>query len=187
MSGSGKTGNGRGNNRKRHKRRANENDTWQKGIPGQGNGSYFRSDSPNRGASLKRSGELTRDDKLAFVERPRWVPPKINTEPLPISICPWCGKPIRDMFSAIADKDTGVPVHFDCVTARIAFGEKLEKGDTIAYIGGGRFGVISFGNSGLSQNRTEYRDFTIKKVIEWESKEKRAEWRSVISDHFSVT
>jgi hypothetical protein len=91
------------------------------------------------------------------------------------------------MSSAIADKDTGVPVHFDCVTARITFGEKLEKGETVAYIGGGRFGVISFVNSGVSQNKTEHGDFTIKRIIEWESKDKRAEWRSVICDHFSVT
>jgi hypothetical protein len=92
------------------------------------------------------------------------------------------------MPSAIADKDTGVPVHFDCVTARITIGEKLEKGETVAYIGGGRFGIVSFGGgSGYSQNKTEQGDFTIKKIIEWEAKDKRADWRSVICDHFSVT
>ena len=109
----------------------------------------------------------------------------MSTDPLPVSDCPCCGKPIRDISSAIADKYTGNPVHFDCVTARIATGERLEKGDIVAYIGGGRFGIVSFGNSGASH--TTDRNFTIKKVIEWENKDKRAEWRSEISDHYSVT
>jgi hypothetical protein len=102
------------------------------------------------------------------------------------------------MFSAIADKDSGVPVHFDCVSARIAFGEKLEKGESIAYIGGGRFGIVSFGNSagktGMPQESRQDRsspqagrDFTIRKIIEWEKMDKRAEWRSLICEHFSVT
>jgi hypothetical protein len=95
------------------------------------------------------------------------------------------------------------------VAARIAFGEKLEKGDAIAYIGAGRFGIVSFGSSGASsrfspdgsshdsgksENPSEAqnhpvanRGFTIKKIIEWENKDHRAEWRSVICDHYSVT
>lgn len=152
----------------------------------------------------------------------------MSTAPLPVSVCPWCEKPIRDMSSAIADKETGVPVHFDCVTARIAFGEKLEKGEVIAYIGGGRFGIVCFDSSAVAQlgddrlSRTSSasgappgvlvigsnnkaldqtqaggrhyrgtipgnRDFTIKKIIEWENKDNRAEWRSVICDHYSIT
>ena len=187
MNSNGKAGNGRGNNRRRHRKRGGDGEIWQKGNPGQVNGASYRTDNPNRGGFPKRSGENVMEERIAFIERPRWIPPKINLEPLPVSICPWCGKPIRDMPSAIADKDTGVPVHFDCVTARITFGEKLEKGETVAYIGGGRFGIVSFGGSGFSQNRTEHGDFTIKRIIEWESKEKRAEWRSLICDHFSVT
>ena len=187
MSSNGKAGNGRGNNRRRHRKRTGEGEAWQKGNPGQANGAYYRPDNPNRGNFPKRNGENAREERIGFIERPRWIPPKLNTEPLPVSICPWCGKPIRDMSSAIADKDTGVPVHFDCVTARIAFGEKLEKGEAVAYIGGGRFGIISFGGGGFTQNKTEHGDFTIKKIIEWESKDKRAEWRAVICDHFSVT
>jgi len=187
MSSNGKAGNGRGNNRRRHRRRPNDGEIWQKGNPGQAIGASYRGENPNRGGSPKRSGDNIMEERVAYIERPRWIPPKINLEPLPVSICPWCGKPIRDMPSAMADKDTGVPVHFDCVTARITYGEKLEKGETVAYIGGGRFGIVSFGSSGFSQNKTDYSDFTIKRIIEWESKDKRADWRIVICDHFSVT
>jgi len=118
----------------------------------------------------------------------------------------------------MADKDTGDPVHFDCVTARIASGESLEQGETIAYIGAGRFGVVSSGNRdfpGRAQDHIQTtgqepaaesrtgaapagrgssseslywnHDFKIKKVIEWENKDKRAVWRTTISEHYSVT
>ena len=213
MSSSGRAGNGRADRKKQLKRR--DNDAWQDGdYSGRASGGEPRSGRGQTGAHVKgnnyyKKGGEVRGDRVSFVERPKWIPPKANTEPLPVSECLWCGKPIRDISSAIADKDTGAPVHFDCVAARIAFGEKLEKGDTIAYIGAGRFGIVSFGSSGASsrfspddsshdsgksENPSEAqnhpianRGFTIKKIIEWENKDKRAEWRSVICDHYSVT
>jgi len=114
----------------------------------------------------------------------------MNTEPLPVPDCSWCGEPIRDITLAIADRDTGAPVHFECVAARIATGEFLENGDTVTYIGGGRFAVACFGTvspDAPGASRAAGRDFKIKKIIEWENKDKRAEWRSLISDHYSVT
>ena len=222
MSGSGKAGNGRGNNRRRPFRRRDKNsDTWQEGdafrdgrSPAQGNYVSGRNDASgrsgaserrtrepvsenqnrqNRGGLFRRGGDNARGERVSFVERPKWVPPKINTEPLPVPNCPWCGKPIRDLFQAISDRDTGAPVHFDCVAARIAGGERLEKGEAITYLGGGRFGIVCFGSPSYSRDSPDRgsfpagHDFRIKKIIEWEDKEKRAEWRSVISDHYSVT
>ena len=218
MSSSGKAGSGRGNNRKRSFRRRG-NETWTDGdFRGKNAGGEPRSSraqTPVKGTSSspKKSAENPRGDRVSYYERPKWIPPKVNTEPLPVSDCPWCGKPIRDMFSAIADKDTGYPVHFDCVTARIAFAERLEKGDIVAYIGGGRFAIVSFDSTGSSSSGdkqgvlpaelhggpdnmqlrasltavTAGRSFVIKKIIEWENKDKRAEWRSAICDHYSVT
>ena len=199
MSNSGKAGNGRINNRKRLFRRR-DNDAWQEsegrnqGVDARSN----RSQTPSKGNNAYNRGGGERLERLSYYERPKWIPPKMSSDPLPVPECPWCGKPIRDMSSAIADKDTGSPVHFDCVTARIAFGERLEKGDSIAYIGGGRFGIVGLGAAGghrpLAADGAETHDrsvlsrsFIIKKIIEWENKDKRAEWRSVICDHYSVT
>ncbi|MDR2371024.1 MAG: hypothetical protein LBD71_06060 [Treponema sp.] len=105
----------------------------------------------------------------------------MSGEPIPTPDCPWCGKPIRDISSAIQDKASGRAVHFDCVIERITGGESLEPGDAVAYIGGGRFGVVHF------NNLPDTKDFKIKKILEWEDKENRAEWRKTISDHFSMT
>ena len=227
MSGNGKAGNGRGNNRSGNnhrrpfRRRSKENNSWQENNDSERNDnthpSAWAAETPtddhlraaghqgkraqNRRNFSKRNNENSRAEKTPFIERPKWVPPKMNTDPLPVPDCPWCNKPIKDISLAIADKDTGAPVHFECVTARIAAGENLKKGETITYIGGGRFGIVSFGNEdstqsspeGLtsdSQSRsppTEGHDFKIKKIIEWENKDKKAEWRSVICEHYSIT
>jgi hypothetical protein len=81
----------------------------------------------------------------------------------------------------VADRNSGEPVHFDCIIARISEGELLEQGDAVSYIGGGRFGIVHFNDPRDIQN------FKIKKILEWEDKENRAEWRRSISDHYSVT
>ena len=227
MSGNGKAENGRGNRRKRPFRRQNRDNNARQddgassrnGVssdrkaPGmgrpaplsghsQGTGRKNHSENQgryNRGASSRRGGENSRREKAPFFERPKWVPPKVNTEPLPVPDCPWCGKPIRDISLAITDRNNDAPVHFECVTAKIAEEEHLEKGDTVTYIGGGRFAVVSFGGvepkvreaqdsrTAIRESSIRGHDFKIKKIIEWEDTEKRAEWRSKICDHFSVT
>ena len=219
MSGSGRAGNGRGNNRRRPFRRRNrDNNNWQeRGVSDKSGGternlSSERSVNPEKNEAFavvqgkklqgrsdyaKRGSENTRGERPSFLERPKWVPPKVNTDPLPVPDCPWCGKPIREISLAMADKDTGVPVHFECVTSRIARGENLEKGDAVIYIGGGRFGIVSFGNEDAprvspaspagSSADSQDRDFKIKKIIEWENKEKKADWRSAICEHYSIT
>ena len=157
---SGKGEDNRGNRRKSWRRRGGNNQENQERQNG------------NAG---------TEKNKAAFYDRPKWIPPQISPEPLPSPDCPYCGKPIRDIASALADKGTGVPVHFDCIISRIVRDEVLEKGDVVAYIGGGRFGVVHFNSPG------EIKKFTIKRIHEWENKDNRAEWRTLVSDHYSIT
>jgi hypothetical protein len=121
-----------------------------------------------------------------MIDRPKWVPVKPPAVPLPSGDCPLCGKPIKDIAQAITDKSSGSPAHFDCIIARIAQGETLDRGDAVAYIGGGRFGVIHY-DSPQDNTAQGRRDFKITKILEWENKENRAEWRKTVADHFSVT
>jgi hypothetical protein len=164
VNGSGKGGN---NRRRPFKRRERENTPLQ--------------DSPAKQG--RRGAENARYDKNrgAIFERPKWTPPKAPSEPLPVLNCAYCGKPIKDAAAALSDRHSGSPVHFDCVLDRIAGEEILEKGDAVTYIGGGRFGVVHFNNP------QDTRNFTIKKILEWENKEIRAGWRKTISEHYSET
>jgi hypothetical protein len=178
------------------------------GRKGQDSGSYGspKGRRTNPAADLPLFQDHRHDKSGVFFERLKWKAPQLSTDPIPQPACPYCGKPIKDMSVAIADKNTGEPVHFDCVAARIAEGETLESGDTVAYIGGGRFGIVHFpgmirkqGNFGSPdgggadqdsgrRNSGAYdtKNFRIKKIFEWEDKENRAPWRKDIGDHFSV-
>jgi hypothetical protein len=134
-------------------------------------------------AERKKKADKFRYDKTQGIiyERPQWTPVKPPADPLPSPVCPICGKPIKDISSAVTEKNSGEPAHFDCIIAKIAGQETLEQGDRIAYIGGGRFGVVHFNTP------QDGRNFKIKRIFEWEDKENRAEWRGNIADHFSVT
>lgn len=94
-------------------------------------------------------------------------------------ICPKCGQPITDMASAIADKTTGQPMHFDCVLEQVKQSEPTGENEKIAYIGQGRFAVLYY------ENIRDQRHFTIKKIIEWESREQQASWREELSGLYS--
>jgi hypothetical protein len=168
MSGSARGGN---NRRKPFKRRD------RAGDEAAGNGRNSWQDN------FSRKGRKQETDfaGTSYFERPRWSPVKLPPISLTVSDCPICGKPIKDISSALTDKASGNPAHFDCVLGKIANTEIREKGDVISYLGGGRFGVVHYANS------HDVKGFKIKKIIEWEDKENRADWRKNLADHFSVT
>ena len=131
--------------------------------------------------SLLLSRRRMPDGEKNALERPRWTAPKPLNIPLPVLHCIRCGQPINDAHAAMADRRNGEPVHFDCVMAELLEKETLEKGDSLSYIGGGRFGIVQMnGRNG----ETAY--FTIKKIVEWEDKENRASWRNAFADHYSL-
>ena len=94
-------------------------------------------------------------------------------------ICPKCGQPITDIASAIADKSTGQPLHFDCVLNQVKQSEPTGENEKVAYIGQGRFAVLQY------ENIRDQRHFTIKKIIEWEDRDTKSEWRGELSELYS--
>ncbi len=102
--------------------------------------------------------------------------PKLDTP-----ICAFCGEPILDLPSAMCNKETLEPVHFDCVLQKLNESEKLGENEKITYIGQGRFAVAYF------ENPHDLRRFKIQRIIEWEDREKKAEWRNEIASMFSQT
>lgn len=132
-----------------------------------------------RGGSPKKTGKEQGNDKGLNV-RHRWTAPKLRSDPIPTPLCAYCNETIKDLAAALTDKN-GDAIHFGCARKRIADGEPLGKGDTVTYIGGGRFGIVRFENPHVPGK------FKIKKIIEWEEKDKRVPWRSHIADHFSLT
>lgn len=94
-------------------------------------------------------------------------------------VCPMCGQAITDISSAMADKASGKPVHFDCALNKVKESEKLSENEKISYIGQGRFAVLYY------ENMRDQRTFSIKKIIEWEDREQQSEWREELSGLYS--
>ena len=89
-------------------------------------------------------------------------------------VCALCGELIKETASSLALPESGEPAHFDCVMKKLSETETLEEGDSIAYLGGGNFGIIRKS----SQNST---GFEIKKKIDFENKENIGAWRKKLS------
>jgi hypothetical protein len=162
MSGNEKGGNNRRNFQHREKDKNKER--WGK-------------DSRKKGNDGPRSAKA----RAPMANRPKWVPPAMPSEPIPVPECPCCGKPIRDITAALTDRNSGEAIHFDCALVQLTENETLERGDVVTYIGAGRFGVVHF----VSPNNP--RGFAIKRIFEWENKENRAEWRKSLADYYSIT
>jgi hypothetical protein len=162
MNGTGREG----NNRRRFNKHRDRDENWSR-----------------EGRDGRKKDNQPRYDKQRgiLVERPKWSAPKISHDPLPPLECSFCGKPIKDMALAVNDKSSGTPVHFDCIIAQLMKTERIERGDVITYIGGGRFGIVHF------DNPHDHRRFQIKKIFEYEDKDARAEWRNILADRYSTT
>lgn len=93
-------------------------------------------------------------------------------------ICPICGKEIKDIESAIADKQSGAPAHFDCVAKCVEKAEKLNENEKIVYIGQGKFAVVRYEGD-------DEKSIHIERKIEWEAEGASIPWRHEISNLFS--
>lgn len=90
-----------------------------------------------------------------------------------LKICQVCGKPIFDLAGAIASRDDGEPIHFDCAIDILSKEETLAPGEKIIYIGSGSFAVCYQNQGGKLE---------IRRKIRWEAAGSIQPWRkSMIS------
>ncbi len=147
-----------------------------------------RREGRGRGDAASRAGAPARPDAVAAKDFPKQVParrerryePEAAPPPvLPSHVCPRCGEPIQDITSALTDRESGTPIHFDCAVRFLEGAESVSDKQKIVYIGQGRFAVMEFEIPG------DTKKFHIIRTIEWESREHRAEWRADIAGQFS--
>lgn len=93
--------------------------------------------------------------------------------------CPICENAIDNPFTAIAHGDEALPAHFECVIGRLTEMEQLGPDEQIAYIGEGTFAVLHRPN-----DKTSVRP-EIRKLIEYEDKHNKPEWRKELSPGIS--
>jgi len=134
-----------------------------------------KSEQPRENKKVFQFNQSLYEDKESEQQRLNAIQEVKNRE----IICPKCGQPITDIASAIADKSTGLPIHFECALEQVKAAEPTGENEKIAYIGQGRFAVLYY------ENMRDQRHFTIKKIIEWESREQNSQWRDELSGLYS--
>lgn len=155
----------------KNRRNKKHSNNWNNQNKNNQQGNKFTDNKPAK----PQFGRTIFEDQNVVRERQKAIAELKNRE----VICPKCGKQINDIASSLADKASGSPVHFDCVFSEIEKNEKLGQNEKIAYIGQGRFGVLYY------ENIRDQRHFTIKRIIEWEEREKKSEWREELSELYS--
>jgi hypothetical protein len=93
-----------------------------------------------------------------------------------LPVCSFCGKTIRNLTTAIADKEDNTPVHFDCILKKLTEDESLGTNEKICYLGGGSFGIVR------RKPDSDSKHFFIRKRIQFEVQENVLEWRKDISN-----
>lgn len=87
-------------------------------------------------------------------------------------LCPVCRKPVRELRSAIAHRETQEPAHFDCILRVLREENSLAENEKICYLGNGSFGIVQFRSPAGSPVR-----FFVRKRIQYEKTDPAPEWR----------
>lgn len=114
-------------------------------------------------------------------QRQRLAPPVRSEEPPKSTVtynCAICGKPIFDLASALGNRETGEPIHFDCALEKICAEEKLAENEKIVYLGAGFFAVVVYRNGKEGA-------FTVSRKIRWEGENDKQAWRKDLSSYIS--
>lgn len=122
---SNKRNDNRQNERPENKNRFNNNNRRNQNLKKQNN--YSQKD--NRGIEPIRK------------KRPRTIIPyKINE--IQMENCPICNKPINNMSTAIIDRATNTPAHFECILQSLKSRYTLKPNQRMTYVGSGGFAII---------------------------------------------
>ncbi len=132
-----------------------------------------RREDRRRDAERRRGGEGGREpSRGGRRERPTAEPAQTRPAvPLVVPDCPICGKPVRELSSAVTHRASGQPAHFDCIVRELRESNEIGAEEKVCYLGGGSFGVLEFPPPG-GQSR-----FVIKRRIQYEEKETPHDWK----------
>lgn len=93
--------------------------------------------------------------------------------------CPLSGEPIEHILSAVQDPETGRPAVLERAIERVSRNEELGENERLCYIGDGSFGVV------YEERRGKNTVVEIRRRIEYENRNDKAEWRKELSPGIS--
>jgi hypothetical protein len=130
--------------------------------------------NPSKNGNGKSRNHHVRRRKSARSAPPRGAKapspqrPQVERPPQELKICAVCGKPIFDLTGAVASREDGEPIHFDCAVEILWKEEKLAPDERLVYIGSGYFGICAQTTGGKLE---------IRRKIRWESTGTIQPWR----------
>lgn len=110
---------------------------------------------------LRKNQRRRRTEKVKFNKPQR---PQIQ-----FSLCPICGKPVKELSSAITERQSDKPAHFDCILKQLEAAEPPKEKEKYCYLGNGVFGVVKEEQSTLG--------FSIVRKIQYEKNDEIPLWR----------
>lgn len=127
------------------------------------------SHSDARGAGQRRGGRAGQRGTGGRAQADEALPrPAV---PLVIPDCPVCGKPVRELSSALTHRVSRQPAHFDCIVKELRESNEISPDEKLCYLGGGCFGILEFRPPGGPSR------FVIKRRIQYEEKETPQDWK----------
>jgi hypothetical protein len=121
-----------------------------------------------RGGPRRDSSQTLQKGGAGRAPEPRPARPQVV---LPSPDCPLCGKPVRELASALTHRVSRQPAHFDCIVRELRDSTDIAPQEKLCYLGAGSFGILEFRPPGGPSR------FVIKKRIQYEEKELPQEWK----------
>ncbi len=153
-------------------RRGREGDPRREG--GQRRGGQKQDQGRRRGGGRQDGGQIRegrqsgRGSPVRALEEE--APPR-PAVPLVVPDCPVCGKPVRELASALTHRVSRQPAHFDCVVRELRESNEIAPQEKLCYLGDGCFGILEFKAPGGPSR------FVIKRRIQYEEKEAPQDWK----------
>jgi hypothetical protein len=166
----------RRSNRRRHRPQAGPDTPGQR-PPAQPGERAQHGDQPQSGPAPRGGAGQRRDQRQGHGGRQQQKAPDQRPRleiPIVFPDCPVCGKPVRELASALTHRVSRVPAHFECVVRELRDSNEMSPQEKLCYLGGGTFGILEFRPPGGPSR------FVIKKRIQYEEKEYPQDWKKTL-------
>lgn len=133
--------------------------------------------SSSRGRGKRGRRRSKKPQRTPFDPKKHRLPdpiPEREYEPDPLT-----GESVEDIYSAIAEPNTGKPANFESVVKRIEDQEELNEGERVAYLGKGAFGIV------YEEKEKGGKRLVVRKRIQYEDTHEDYPWRKELSPGIS--
>lgn len=137
-----------------------------------------------KNSSSKGSGGRSKRGRRRGQKQQRTFDPQKHKLPDPVpereyEADPITGDPVEDIYSAIAEPNSGKPANLESVIKRLEQQESLKEDERVCYLGKGCFGVVA------EEREKGKKQLVVRKRIQYEDTHEDYQWRKELSPGIS--